>query len=423
MEFYEITMNSLSLYNGDSTLPLNSYLRYLKYNIFMKNINMFNQIVNNMFESLSKSLDNIDKDPKASIIFYYSALELLFKARLMHEHWAFILEDLDGKTASYQNFINGDFKTVTLETAAKRIRNILRDLEENYEKHFEKLNNTRNKLIHFDSFSEKDNNLSKEAISESWYYVYELLNKKWNNIFKEHSEKINELNYKFKIHSTHFFKSKRKVLVERNKEKYIHNPQYEIIKIANKPIECEHCCLSHFVIDKDTSISLLKSLYNEDNPFVELVCDICNTEISISELYIKINKNIIVEDIQNSVREFLDNYTRSPNIKRNSLHEQLLLSSDKSAVLETVKDYLEDNEDIELQSSFNNQEAKFKIEPMYIDFTIQSPDGITAFYYLIIEIELNCNKNEKEIKKAKFEEIYNSIISYNINIDIDSDGF
>ena len=63
----------------------------------------FNKLINNMFENLTKSIDCIETDGKSSIIYYFSALELLFKARLFKEHWAFILQDIDSKKATINN--------------------------------------------------------------------------------------------------------------------------------------------------------------------------------------------------------------------------------------------------------------------------------------------------------------------------------
>ena len=120
----------------------------------------YNNLVNNMFENLKKSIDCIETDSKMAIIYYFSALELLFKARLFKEHWAFILQNIDDRKATINNLKNGDFLTVSFDTAISRIQNLLQDLEPGYEKYFDDLRNIRNRLVHFDCIETHDPNLS-----------------------------------------------------------------------------------------------------------------------------------------------------------------------------------------------------------------------------------------------------------------------
>lgn len=382
----------------------------------MCNCDKFKQIVNNMFENLSKSLDNLKTDPKASVIFYYSALELLFKARLLHEHWAFILEDIDDKRAKINNFKSGDFNTVTLDVAANRIRNIFTDLEPDYEKHFDNLRITRNKLIHFDSYKLTDKNLSVEAISESWYYIYELLNKKWKNIFENYETQIDDLNQKFRIYQQEFYTSKQNALIEKDINKYNNNPKYNVRIFDNTILTCDYCNHSYI---KDKNISLLE-IIEEENFVIKKKCDVCEQfeEISIPWLYIK--NNNILNEIEKACWDYLDNYTGSDNIKHSSEHHKLLLSKEKEVNFD-IRKLIPNGTEINLENIDENTSKMELYE--YIDFDIESSFNCPAYYMFIIHLEFILNKNKETIEKLNFDDIYHSIIDYKIEIDVDSDGY
>lgn len=393
----------------------------------MNNVNkLFNQVVDNIFESLFKSLDNIDNDPKISIITYYSALELLFKARLMYENWAFILEDLDAPKATFDNFKNGDFKTVTLESAAKRIRCLFKDLEPNYENHFSKLNTVRNKLIHFDSIAHDDNNLSLEAISESWFFVHELLNKKWNKLFENHKDKIEELNKKFEKYSTPFFKSKRNALLDRNLEKYKNNPEYK----NNE--NCPQCKLNKIKY-KNNDINLIKRFYNKEELCIKKHCDICEYEEvieSIPQRYL--NNEGIINSILDEVKLYFENYKSSEWVRLNSIHDKLLLKHDKNTIadiIDIVKDYISDNieigfdGDVDIDLQEINETSSQLCCPMYVDFSISTNECCSAFYCLYLDLNIILNKNTEEIKNSDWDTVLNNISNHELHIKVDSDGF
>ncbi|MDT9702548.1 hypothetical protein RMT89_43460, partial [Streptomyces sp. P17] len=68
---------------------------------------------------------DLDKRPKNSIVDFYSSIELFLKARLMNEHWTLILSRPE--LANLDSFQVGDFHSVFLDDAVKRMKNILRD--------------------------------------------------------------------------------------------------------------------------------------------------------------------------------------------------------------------------------------------------------------------------------------------------------
>ena len=68
----------------------------------------FDDVVRNAFDFLGRSIDELEKHPKYSVIHFYSAIELFVKARLLKEHWALIVMKPD--QADKAKFLRGDFQ-------------------------------------------------------------------------------------------------------------------------------------------------------------------------------------------------------------------------------------------------------------------------------------------------------------------------
>jgi hypothetical protein len=73
----------------------------------------FDSLVQNAIEFLKRSLKELEKGPKYSVIDFCTALELFLKARLFKEHWALVVAKIED--AKIQSFKSGDFQSVTVD--------------------------------------------------------------------------------------------------------------------------------------------------------------------------------------------------------------------------------------------------------------------------------------------------------------------
>lgn len=383
----------------------------------------FNLLVENMFENLAKSIDNIDKDGKTSIVFYFSALELLFKARLFKEHWSFILDNIDSDKANINNLKNGDFFTVTFEKAASRIHNLCQDLDKDYEKHFDSIRILRNRLIHFDCVSNNSNELTAENISKTWYYLYKLLNDKWKNIFKVYSNKIDETNQKMQSYSTHFWNSKKKALIDYNRKKYEGNPAYRIIKIDDEELTCDLCSLSLDISNNNSNdISLLSTSFDVSSYTLIKKCDICESEESTFLLSEYLRNSDEISSIKSEFQKLIDNNLWERNNTVSRSHYGLLIdanSRDIDVEFDEILDY--SYEDFEVETSSLEQNKSVINLKFYKDFCL-SDDSFPYYYVLYVNLNFILAIKKEEISKSTFEKLYNSIESVNIDFSIDSDG-
>jgi hypothetical protein len=165
----------------------------------IKSKEMFDSLVRNAIDFLEHSAFELEEKPKYSVINFCTAVELFLKARLMLEHWNLIYED--PKIANFTQFLQGNFKSVGMIDAIGRLKKVV-DLEitEDEEKCFDKIREHRNQLIHFFNkayINKPDAKIVESVVAEEckgWFYLYQLLTKKWKNEFLDHISEIERLN-------------------------------------------------------------------------------------------------------------------------------------------------------------------------------------------------------------------------------------
>ena len=163
---------------------------------------MFDSLVRNAIDFLKKSVDELEKSPKYSVIHFYTAIELFLKARLLAEHWTLIITDVNKvkrKKAEtiLSKFEGGDFHSVGLDKCIERLRDICEvRVPAKAVEHFDEVRKHRNKLIHFYHPAYSGEQAYVDIIPEqwsAWYHLHCLIVKKWWDYFGKYEEEIEEL--------------------------------------------------------------------------------------------------------------------------------------------------------------------------------------------------------------------------------------
>ncbi|HIF9091083.1 TPA: hypothetical protein ACX6NR_000002 [Photobacterium damselae] len=215
----------------------------------------FNSVVKNAILFLKSSIEHLDSSPRNSVIDLYTAIELLFKARLMKEHWSLIITRPED--ANLTAFESGDFHSVYLEQSEKRLKNICGEkFKKEAMENFKAIGEHRNQIVHFahTGFSGQKNSVILEHWA-SWYYLYDLINSQWSDTFTgyhKHFELLNKRIYK----NSEFLKVKYKAI-----EKEIDIER----KKGNEVVNCPSCKLDGALIKKT-------NYWGKD--FECLVCDV-----------------------------------------------------------------------------------------------------------------------------------------------------
>lgn len=153
----------------------------------------FNSVVMNAIYFLNSSVSNLDASPRAAIIELYTAIELIFKARLMKEHWSLVITKPE--SANLTKFENGDFKSVYLSESEQRLKNICNEsFKTEAMNNFKALGEHRNQIVHFahTDFNGSNQKLIIEHWS-SWFYLRDLLINQWSPIFKDFTAQFDVL--------------------------------------------------------------------------------------------------------------------------------------------------------------------------------------------------------------------------------------
>jgi hypothetical protein len=125
------------------------------------------------------------------------------KARLLQEHWTLVVTKPE--EASLAKFTAGDFTSVNLEQAIKRLSNIAgEDFPEDERNCFKRLGQHRNRIVHFlhqGYIGEAKPEVIAEVAAEqfrAWVYIHRLLTKLWSDFFEDFQDKIAALNERIK---------------------------------------------------------------------------------------------------------------------------------------------------------------------------------------------------------------------------------
>jgi hypothetical protein len=253
----------------------------------------FNSVVKNAFLFLKQSVNNLDEIPRSSIIDLYTAIELLFKARLMKEHWSLILTKPED--ADITRFENGDFHSVYLEQSEKRLKNICKEsFKLEAMNNFKALGEHRNQIVHFAHTGFSNN--SDELVIEhwgAWFYLHDLLKTKWYAIFSDFQSAFDSLHTKMQNRkgflNVKFDAVFNLIEIEKKKgnevktcpscsfdgalitqENYwgddfhcmVCDVKDEIPKVLDVTIECEHCGVdvSYFMLEEHKCYSCKRSI-------------------------------------------------------------------------------------------------------------------------------------------------------------------
>jgi len=170
----------------------------------------FEEVVHNAFDFLKRSIEELEsKRIKYSVIHFYSAVELLLKARLLKEHWALIV--VKPENADLKSFLEGEFQSVGMKDAALRLTNIIGQGLSDAEKDcFTNLGKHRNKMVHFTHVAQGKGNAAKKMLEEvvseqakGWFHLRQLLEKRWSGHFFGFLDEIQDIDMRMRKHAVY----------------------------------------------------------------------------------------------------------------------------------------------------------------------------------------------------------------------------
>lgn len=162
----------------------------------------FHRMTLNAMRFLRLAVQDVANRPDQMAIRVYTAVELILKARLMHEHWSLIVT----KNPDRAKFESGDFVSVTFEDACKRLDDAVRDpVPADKKAKFDELRKLRNLLVHFapppgDKLEESVANQKTMRLiaMAAWGALHNLMGTEWRSCFSEYFGELDAIEEPFK---------------------------------------------------------------------------------------------------------------------------------------------------------------------------------------------------------------------------------
>ena len=106
------------------------------------------RILKNSLMFLLDGIQQIDTNPRQSIVSFWTGVELFIKSLLVEEHWSLIAKDT--RSINHESFESGDFVSIDFPHSIALLENVFNiALEKKTRIAFEAIRKHRNKIIHF----------------------------------------------------------------------------------------------------------------------------------------------------------------------------------------------------------------------------------------------------------------------------------
>lgn len=149
-------------------------------------------LIENGMDFLDKARSELEaKEYKHSIVSFWTAVEIMLKVPLLHEHWSLVCS---GKRIVRSKFLAGDFQSVTYDDAITRLEDVLNmPLNSDTKKAFNAIRQHRNQVVHFykPAFTDQDQQAILSEQAAAWFALNRFMQEDWVSIFgPQHSWKL-----------------------------------------------------------------------------------------------------------------------------------------------------------------------------------------------------------------------------------------
>lgn len=141
-------------------------------------------LIANGLDFLNKAREELQVgQAKFSIVSFWTAVEILMKVPLVHEHWTLACS---GKRMEHKKYLAGDFQSVTYDEACARLEDVLeKPLKKETSVLFNKVKNHRNRVVHFyhNELSEGDQQQVLTEQADAWFALNRMMRGEWSALF------------------------------------------------------------------------------------------------------------------------------------------------------------------------------------------------------------------------------------------------
>lgn len=227
-------------------------------------------LIANGLDFLNKAREELQAGhAKFSVVSFWTAVEILMKVPLVHEHWTLACS---GKRIERKKYLTGDFQSVTYDEACARLGDVLdKPLNKNIALLFNKVKNHRNRVVHFyhNELSDGDQQQVLTEQANAWFALNHLMREDWSSLFGSQLRRKLASDETGMLRSNEFYAA----------AKFRHESVQERIvnaKAAGRRIEA--CSVCH-------QLSVIPEQPLHDMPLYEHLCYVCH----YSEFYVEVS--------------------------------------------------------------------------------------------------------------------------------------
>lgn len=220
-------------------------------------------LINNGLEFLDKAREELEANkPKFSVVSLWTAVEILLKVPLAHEHWSLVCS---GNRIIRKKYQSGDFQSITFNEVCERLNNVLdKPLPPETLRAFDKVRQHRNRVVHFyhPSFSKADQQQILTEQADAWFALNRLIRDEWGVIFGANH------GYRLALSETRIIQGNSYYAEVRFKQI---KPELDELAAQNIPVSnCQDC-------HQNAVVTTIEKTGNEERPLVITRCKVCTS--------------------------------------------------------------------------------------------------------------------------------------------------
>lgn len=203
-----------------------------------------------------------------SIVSFWTAVEILLKVPLVHEHWTLVCS---GKKLERRKYLEGDFQSVSYDDACARLGDVLeKPLSKTTMAIFDKVRRHRNRVVHFYHNAASDDDLRQiqSEQADAWFALNRLLRDDWESLFGQWLKMRLRTNETDMLRSNSFYAETR----------FRHPPVQDALEMFRQAgVTVSQCEICH-------QQSLAHVMPVSGKRFVQYDCMVCSAKDNVAEI-------------------------------------------------------------------------------------------------------------------------------------------
>lgn len=237
------------------------------------------QLMQNGLSFLQKAKDELESDPKFSVVSFWTAVEILMKVPLVNHDWRLIVRKNKARECiSREQFTAGDFSSINFIQTCDLLRTELNifidDVTLDY---FKRVQQHRNRVVHFFHGAESEPDLDelRNEQSDAWFALTRLITDEWSKAFStDQWVDVNVLSRAMLTSSTYYASAKYRSI------------KNELDQLNCELHQCPVCSQRAYLKTREDAVPVVYEdckVCNQTEHYLVITCPECELEDKLDE--------------------------------------------------------------------------------------------------------------------------------------------